>query len=239
MRYANILLIASILILVAVAGCTIKYQPAVPPTTVPTPSVPVIITTSVPTTIVPTPTPNPFPNALSLKTWFPFETGTKWASEATVYRAWINNSYRWYNPNDNQYETKVAPEGKKYLIVFATMVNRGSERLLLPSSNNIYVWYNNAIISPDRNHALPTRISDLPPKVIRIGEIEFSKKLFGTEYVEDFGYSYGQKIGYLNPEVSNAIDGYIIYEVPQSLTPEKTYVEISFNNQDRGVWRLA
>jgi len=239
MRYANILLIACILILVAFAGCTIKYQPAVPPTTVPTPSAPVIITTPVPTTIVPTPTPNPFPDAFSLKTWLPFETGTKRASEATVYRVWINNSYRWYNPNDNQYETKVAPEGKKYLIVFATMVNRGSERVLLPSPNNIYVWYNSASISPDRNHALPTKISDSPPKVIRIGEIEFSKKLFGTEYVEDFGYSYGQKIGYLNPGVSNAVDGYIVYEVPASLTPDQAYVGIVLPGTDKAVWKLG
>ena len=38
---------------------------------------------------------------------------------------------------------------------------------------------------------------------------------------------------------SNAVDGYIIYEVPQSLTPEKTYVGIPFNTQDQGVWKLG
>jgi hypothetical protein len=60
-----------------------------------------------------------------------------------------------------------------------------------------------------------------------------------TEYVEDFGYSHGTKLAYLYPGRSNAIDGYLVYEVPASLTPEKTYVEIVFNGNTVGVWKLG
>jgi hypothetical protein len=54
-----------------------------------------------------------------------------------------------------------------------------------------------------------------------------------------FGFSHGTELGYLYPGMSNAVDGYIIYEVPQSLTPEKTYVEIPFNTKDHAVWKLG
>jgi hypothetical protein len=41
------------------------------------------------------------------------------------------------------------------------------------------------------------------------------------------------------PGEGNAVDGYIIYEVPASLTPDKTYVEIVFNGHETAVWKLA
>jgi hypothetical protein len=79
---------------------------------------------------------------------------------------------------------------------------------------------------------------DSPPEFTRIGEIQWSQKLYGSEYVEDFGYSHGMALSYLTPGESNAIDGYVTYEVPAALVPEKTYVEISFNSEDAAIWKL-
>ncbi|MCJ7742902.1 MAG: hypothetical protein MUO95_09515, partial [Methanoregula sp.] len=64
-----------------------------------------------------------------------------------------------------------------------------------------------------------------------------SKKLFGTEYVEDFGYSHGAQLAYLYPGKSTAIDGYLVFEVPVSHTPEKAYAEII--QRTVGVWKLV
>jgi hypothetical protein len=57
--------------------------------------------------------------------------------------------------------------------------------------------------------------------------------------VEDFGYSHGMEQMFLTPGESNALDGYIIYEVPASLTPDKTYVQVTISPQESAVWKLA
>jgi len=41
------------------------------------------------------------------------------------------------------------------------------------------------------------------------------------------------------PKKSNAIDGYLVYGVPESLTPENAYAEIVFNGNEVGVWKLT
>jgi len=46
-------------------------------------------------------------------------------------------------------------------------------------------------------------------------------------------------LAYLYPKKSNAIDGYLVYEVPASLSPENAYVEIVFNGNEVGVWKLT
>jgi hypothetical protein len=95
------------------------------------------------------------------------------------------------------------------------------------------------ITSTDRAHILPAKNPDSSPKVVRIAEVEWSKKRFDSEYVEDFGYSHGQKLGYINPGVSNAVDGYIIYEVPVSLIPENAYLAIVMPESDIAIWKLG
>ena len=186
-----------------------------------------------------TPTPSPYPDALGLNTPFTFGNGTKWPSEATVTRIWINDTYRWWDPDFNVYNTRTAPPGKKYLVVFLTMVNKGTERAPLPQPGNIIVIYNNIRISPDPTHILPTATPDSPPRIIRIGEIEYSRKIYSSEYVEDYGYSHGQQQSHINPGLSNAVEGYIFYEVPASLTPDTAYVLVAFPTGESAVWRLG
>lgn len=80
---------------------------------------------------------------------------------------------------------------------------------------------------------------DSTPRIARIAEIEYSHNVFSSELIEDYGYSHGQKLGYITPGESNAVEGYIIYEVPESLTPEKTYVTIVLPDKNEAVWVLG
>jgi hypothetical protein len=178
-------------------------------------------------------------NPLPLKSTFLFGSGTGWISEVAVNRIWINDTYRWYNPENLQYDTRIAPPGKKYLFIFVSMVNRGTEPLPLPPQGNFYVQYYDAIISPYTLHPLPMANPDSTPRIARIAEIEYSHKVYSSEFVEDFGYSHGQKLGSLMPGESNAVEGYIIYEVPASLTPEKTYVRIVLPDKEEATWVLG
>jgi hypothetical protein len=200
------------------------------PTTVPV--------TAVPTTVVPTPTPDPFPNALLLRDGFPFGEG-KIASEGTVYRIWMNETYSWHNDMDNKYYLQKPKPGNKYLFVFINVFNKGDTRVWPPTSSNVVVHYNGQKYSPDPTHYLPDTSSDRKATAIEVKEVQYFSKFFGSEYVEDFGYSHGMQLAYLYPGKSNAIDGYLVFDVPASFTPEKAYAEIVFNGNEVGVWKLA
>jgi hypothetical protein len=241
MKSLEVLLVVGLILLVAVAGCVGPSAPA--PSTTSPPTTYVVITTlpttELPTTAAPTPTPEPFPNALPLKAVALFGNGTKWTTDVTVYRVWINDTYQMWSPNDNRYYTQVAPAGKKYLIAFIDLANRGTDRAPLPPQANLNILYNTDTISPDPTHILPNQKVDSPPQIVRIGEIEFTKKLYASEYVEDFGYSHGQKLGYITPGESNAVDGYVVYEVPGTLTTETSYLRILLPGTDPAIWKLG
>jgi hypothetical protein len=194
--------------------------------------------TTMATSIAPTPAPDPFPNALFLKSALPFGEG-KIASEGTVYRVWINETYHWHNDMDNKYYLQKPKPGNKYLFVFVNVFNKGDMRTWPPNSGNVVVNYNGQDYYPDPTHYLPDKSSDRKATAIEVQEIQYFSKLFGSEYVEDFGYSHGTELAYLYPGRSNAIDGYIVFEVPASLTPDKAYAKIEFNGYQVGVWKLG
>ena len=189
-------------------------------------------------TSMPTQKPDPFPGAQALNERFPFGSGNV-ASEATVYKYWINDTYEWHNDMDNHYYVEKPHAGNKYLFVFVHLVNNGDTRVWFPSAGSIVVFYNGARYYQDQSHYKPDKASDIKATPVEVKEIQYFHKLNGDEYVEDFGFSHGTELAYLYPGASNAVDGYIVYEVPQSLTPEETYVAITFNGQDQGVWNLA
>ncbi|MDO8871106.1 MAG: zinc-ribbon domain-containing protein [Methanoregula sp.] len=194
------------------------------------------VTTAI--TAAPTPTPDPFPNALKLKDGFPFGSGNI-SSEANVYRIWMNDSYQWHNDMDNKYYIDKAKSGNKFLFVFLNVYNKGDTRVWPPTAGNVKLHYNGEVYSSDPNHFLPDKASDRKATAIEVKEVEYFSKLFGSEYVEDYGYSHGTQYAYLYPGKSNAIDGYIIFQVPSSLTTDKAYAEIEFNGNEVGVWKLG
>jgi hypothetical protein len=212
--------------------------PSASPTQVPEATTAPVITTVPPAQTVPTPTPNPFPDALALGTWFNFSSG-KTASQGTVYKKWINDTYQWHNDDDNQWYPQKPKTGKKYLFVFVCNVNRGDTRVWYPKASFIIVHYNNQVFSADPSHYIPDKSGgNQEATPVEIREVQFYPKLFGAEYVEDFGLSHGTMSDFVYPGESNAVDGYIIYEVPSSLTADTSYVEIAFNSRDRAAWKL-
>ena len=193
---------------------------------------------TVATTVAPTPTPDPFPNALLVKDGFPFGSG-KVASEATVYRVWMNETYQWHNDMDNKYYPERAKSGNKFLFVFLNVFNKGDTRVWPPTAGNVKVHYDGQVYSSDPNHFIPDKSSDRKATAIEVKEVQYFSKLYGSEYVEDYGYSHGTQYAYLYPGKSNAIDGYLIFQVPASLTPDKAYAQVEFNGNEVGVWKLG
>ncbi|MEI7856247.1 MAG: zinc ribbon domain-containing protein [Methanomicrobiales archaeon] len=210
----------------------------IPVTTSVTAAVTMVIPVTSAPTAAPTPTPDPFPNALLVKDGFPFGSG-KVASEATIYRVWMNDSYEWHNDFDNKFYVEKAKSGYKFLFVFLNVYNTGDTRVWAPTAGNVKVYYDGVAYSSDPNHFIPDKSSDRKATAIEVKEVQYFSKLFGSEYVEDYGYSHGTQYAYLYPGKSNAIDGYLIYQVPKSLTPDKTYAQVEFNGNEVGVWKLG
>jgi len=244
------------IVLLFSAGCVEEVQ--VPGPDNPTATIPVTSTHAQPSVMIPaTNPPQQLPaynttaspvaaptepisfHPLKLNQAFLFGDHTRWNSEIAVNRIWINDTYRWYNPEELGYDTRVAPAGKKYLFIFLSVINHGTERAPLPPHENIYVIGDNAVIAPYAFHPLPMKNMDSAPRIARIAEIEYFRKIHSSELVEDYGYSHGQKLGYVIPGESNAVEGYIIYEVPISMTPDKTYVTVTLPDQTEAVWVLG
>ncbi len=187
------------------------------------------------------PSPAPavqFPGAKALGEMVPFGSGDV-TSEGTVYRYWLNDTYQWHNIMDNKYYTQYPRKGSRYLIVFISMVNRGNTRVWPPSSAAIHLWYDGKEWPLDPDHALPDQTNGINDMTTRIGEIQYYHQLYSSELVTDYGYSHGMKLNFLYPGESNALDGYLIYVVPASLAINQTYVQIVFNGNDTGEWRLS
>ncbi|WP_321507041.1 zinc ribbon domain-containing protein [uncultured Methanoregula sp.] len=72
-------------------------QPVPEVSEVPEMTTPLPVTeTTAPVTTIPTRVPDPFPGALKIKDNFPFGSG-EFASEGTIYRVWLNDTYQWHN----------------------------------------------------------------------------------------------------------------------------------------------
>jgi hypothetical protein len=223
------------------AGCTGQPAAVTPATTVAGTATPVSTGPGPAASISPAPSPAPavqFPGAKAPGEMVPFGSGEV-LSEGTVYRSWLNDTYQWHNTMDNNYYTQYPKKGSRYLIVFISMVDRGTTRVWPPSSSAIHLWYDGKVWPLDPDHVLPDETKGINDMTIRIGEIQYYHQLYSSELVTDYGYSHGKKLNFLYPGESNALDGYLIYVVPASLALNQTYVQIVFNGNDTGVWKLS
>ena len=231
---------AALVILPNVLGGSLPSLPGqatTVPTTIPTPvptTIPVTVTT------VPTPVPDPFPDAYHIRELFSYNEG-KYASRATVYRYWVNETYHWHNDLDNKYYTEPGrPDpASKYLLVFVNIENLGSDGYPYPKSNMIVIHNGGQVYHVDTAHFLPDKSGGRDETPVEIQEIELFSDYYNLEHVEDYGYSHGTTQDFVYPGQGNAVDGYLIYKVPASLKPEESYVEIVFDGQDHAVWKLG
>jgi hypothetical protein len=209
----------------------------------PTPLVTPVVTESTPATVAttvvpPTPIPDPFPDAYQLKELFNFNEG-KYASRATVYRYWMNATYQWHNDIDNRYYTEKPKQGFKYLFVFVNIENIGKDGYPYPKSSMIRVHNEGDVYYVDSTHYLPDKATNKDAIPVEIKEVETQSDYFNLERVEDYGYSHGTTQDFIYPGQGNTVDGYLIYQVPASLKPEDTFVEIQFDSNDRAAWKLG
>jgi hypothetical protein len=175
-------------------------------------------TTPVPATPVPTPVVETFPDALSLGT--PYRYGREDISvEATAYRVRTMKEYNWWSPNWGRGGNTTAKTGHHFIFVFVRFIDRGSARALLPTPHALVLKSggNSYIETTDRDNSIPIT--------------EFNVKQY-EYYFEDVG-------GWIAPGYSNRIEGFILYEVPESVTPANSYLHVIFSGKANATWKLG
>jgi hypothetical protein len=227
-RTAAPAILAVLVLLVVFCGCT------------GTPPAPQPIVTATQITLSPTPAPtlvpDPYPNASAPNVPVPFGSGKK-TGEMTVYGYTIKPNYSWVDPSWNSpreqvasskpletqkgYNTKKPLDGNTFLFVFVNVASTGTESVWAPSPKQIVV------VSEGKTYEYSSLAS---AQTIVDGEP-------GKEY--DFQIGTGGTGGYIQPGKSNTVKGFLIYEVPASLSPAKTYVIATPDSQTQGVWKLA
>ena len=227
-RNVVLTLLASLVLLAVLCGCTGNAPAAAPVTTAP----PV---TASPTPEL-TPTPDPFPHALPLNTPVSFGSGKK-TGELIVTGYKVRPTFGWVDPSWNSpreqkessdpldtqlgYNTKTPQTGNTFLFVYLTAACTGTEAAWAPSPAQIVVMSEGTTSSYTTLAGSQTVVD---------GEL-------GSQY--DFQIGVGGTGGYIQPGKSNTVKGFLIYEVPASFSPERTYVVANADAQTQGVWRLA
>jgi len=221
-----VLLLAGILL--CCAGCTSTTQaPATP--------APATLTMAA-TTAPPVPTATPYPGALPLGQAAPFGTGGR-NGTASAYKAELHPDYTWTSPSFNSaseqkqtgealgtqkgYNTQQPGEGNAFLFVNVKLADTGSESIVAPSPSQFIVNYDG------KDYAYRS----LSGSDVTVGGVR------GTQY--DYLIGKGGVSGYIQPGESNAVDGFLIYEVPASIDLTRAYMVITLDSQHTSAWQLA
>jgi len=186
-----------------------------------------------------TPTAVLIPNALPLNVYATYGSGDE-QGEATVYRYEVRPNYNWTSPSgnsanevaeavgssgatgpENGYYTARPEDGDIFLFVYVRVRNTGSGEVYVPSAKQFVVFSNGNTYNYTSTHSSDVVINSIS----------------GTQY--DYQFGPGGTSGYVQPGESNAIDGYLIYDIPASFSPNSTYVVSSLEYQSQAAWVLG
>lgn len=164
----------------------------------------------------------------------------------TVYAYRVFNSFTWFNAQDYKYYKQFPTSiDNKFVFVFVQIymddIIGNDARMWLPDEKHFALQVNNKLNYP---------IADFP-KHLRIKELEetFDKNdvnrvsYYGTERTYEKGNpkTAGEttiNFTYLKGGISNAIDGYLVYEIPKDIPDEELKITASFNSFGNSAWIL-
>ena len=176
-------------------------------------------------------TPDPFPDALTLKERFPFGSETLQAKQPCT-----NTGSMTPTSGITTWTTAIMSRNPAQDInscsCLFTWQNNGRHPYLVPFRRSVtVVFYNGAPLLP-RIRAIINRDKASGPTEaapVEVKDVQYFHEVNGRRVCGGFWISLtATELRLSLSGASNSVDGYIVYEVPQSLTPEETYVAIIF-----------
>jgi hypothetical protein len=226
MKSVHAISIVLVLLLLS-CGC-IRDQNAPVAATTPAPLIPV--------TASPSPTAHPYPDAKPLNA--PAAFGTKdMTGTATVTKILQKQDYNWTSPSwrsprqqaayapplevQQGFNTEKPADGSRFLFVYFMVKNTGTSAIFAPSPQQIVVAGGGKTYSY-------RPVSDADVTIDGIT---------GRQY--DYLIGSGGTGGYIQPGGSTMAEGYLIYEVPDTLTPDQLFVVANLDYQTQAAWKLG
>ncbi|MDP3564458.1 MAG: DUF4352 domain-containing protein, partial [Methanoregula sp.] len=119
------------------------------------------------------------------------------------------------------YNMEKPQEGNTFLFVYVRVINTGDKAVYAPSAKQFVVFNNGKMYNYSSVHSSDVIIDTVT----------------GTQY--DYQIGRGGAVGYVQRGESNAADGYLIYEIPATFSPDTTYVVSNLDNKNQVAWKLG
>jgi hypothetical protein len=211
------------------AGCMSSSLPVQAPPSSSALVIPSPVLTAVPTAV-------PYPETLGLNEYTCFGCENR-EGAATVYRYEIRPYYNWTSPSWNSpreqaaasqplelqggYTMEKPGEGNTFLFIFIRVESVGTLSVNAPLAKQFVVYSDGKRYNYTSVHSSDVVIDSVS----------------GTQY----GYRSGKggTVGYIQSGESNRADGYLIYEIPASFSPNTTYVMGNLDYENQAQWKLG
>jgi phosphate transport system permease protein len=192
------------------------------------------------------------------------------ACRATVYDYKVLPFYFWWWMDWNRFMQQLpANVTDSYLVVFLRIEDDGKQSAIVPSATQIVVsdgntsyvnepYFNTSVLSSTEYTSYSAEyIDQLPYQWIReIGqqkrdyayltgyspfEQNTSSQINTSSLISNESMDTNGQGFFINPGSSNALDGYLVYEVPDTVASDlnNTYVQVSFSANSGTRWRLG
>lgn len=163
-----------------------------------------------------------------------------------VYNYQVLNSFHWFNPSDYKYYIEYpSDDSKKFLFVFVQSymddVIGNYNGLWAFDENHFAVQYDNRLYYPLKDFSKEIRIKEFEETFTlnddyRVGYYS-TIKYYERGHPQTAGETFEEQT-YLKSGKSNALDGYLIYEIPKEAKEENLIVTASFNSFGYAQWVL-
>ena len=187
------------------------------------------------------------PGERNIGQWYNFTienvSGYKQASyHYTVYRAYFVNDYQYHDENWGQWFDQFPTQGNKYLFVWiAGYLDDSSTDWWGWDQDRFPIWYNNEAIQPEPVIMASSQYVGIfrgndHPRII--AGMENTSYLDGFTWSGDeYGFYDGIQVDRMEPGITNAMQGYAIYQVP--IESNLLSVRVAMNTYtDQAWWNL-
>jgi hypothetical protein len=166
-----------------------------------------------------------------------------------VYDYQFFEKMHWFNPTDYKYyeSTPYSGEGYKYCLIFITVFMDdiiGDDTRMWMFNRSYFGVYDGENMHYSQPYEYQVRFKELEnkPTFDNTGYVQAfkQKRLYNADdyYVKTAG-EYSDEAYYLRGGISNAIDGYLIFEIPKDKTPEDLIVFADLSSFGFSRWRLS
>lgn len=161
---------------------------------------------------------------------------------ASAYGYRIEPNYQWWSVDWGRYFWQVPAEGMKYVFVYVNVWMDGNTtnwdpRMYGLDWNAWRLQVGDTLYAPDTSYVPPNRVKELEETWTRWNTTRIGP--FGCLRINDRGYEYCLGEQWVRMGKENGLDGFVLFEVPESAKPEDMLMIGQFHGFGSAWWQLS